>query len=78
MSEDFLLLNSDKTEMLVIAPTKQIHHADQVTLFRLGWIIAVPYFRVFPVRALKVFRWFRMLQLEYQHIQENLIILHQS
>ena len=32
-------------------------------LFRLGWITAMPYSQVFHVRALKVFRWFRMLQL---------------
>ena len=29
MSENFLLLNSDKTEMLVIGPAR--HHVDQVT-----------------------------------------------
>ena len=32
MSENFLLLNSDKTEPLVIAPAKQRHHVDRVTV----------------------------------------------
>ena len=32
MSENFLLLNSDNTEMLVIASAKQRHHFDQVTV----------------------------------------------
>ena len=32
MSEDFLLLNSEKNEMLVVAPTRQRHHVDQVTV----------------------------------------------
>ena len=32
MSEKFLLLNSEKTEMLVIAPARQRHHVDQVTV----------------------------------------------
>ena len=118
ISENFLLLNSDKTEMLVIAPAQQVHHFDQVTItldncylsrfncqdtlsfdqhikeitkitiyhlhniakirsflstvdteilihaFVLSeWIIVLAYFRLFCVRALKVFRWFRMLQL---------------
>ena len=30
MSENFLLLNLEKTEMLVIAPARQRHHVDQV------------------------------------------------
>uniref|UniRef100_A0A671Y9A2 Reverse transcriptase domain-containing protein n=1 Tax=Sparus aurata TaxID=8175 RepID=A0A671Y9A2_SPAAU len=32
MSENFLLLNWEKTEMLVIAPARQRHHVDQVTV----------------------------------------------
>ena len=52
-------------------------------LFHLGWTIALPYFLVFHMRAPKVFRWFRMLQLEFfthtrtcDHITPILMSLH--